>query len=77
VATRLARERAIQSWIESRPPASVQPGLFDRRSAHAQAVDLAARAETSDAIAQRIATLESMAEVDASSRPRLRLVLLP
>jgi len=74
---RIARERGIQSSIDSRPRAGVQPGLFDGRTGHAEAADQAARAEMSDAIAQRIALLESIAGVDTTSRPRLRLVLLP
>jgi hypothetical protein len=77
VDTRLARERAIRSSIDSRPRAGIQPGLFDGRTAHAEAAEQAARAEMSDAIAQRIALLESIAGVDTTSRPRLRLVLLP
>jgi superfamily II DNA or RNA helicase len=76
VDARLARERAIQSSIDSRPRAGIQPGLFDGRAAHAQAVDRAALTEISEAIAQRIALLESIASVE-TSRPRLRLVLLP
>jgi superfamily II DNA or RNA helicase len=77
VDTRLARERAIRSSIDSRPRAGIQPGLFDGRAAHAQAADRAALTDMSDAIAQRITVLESIAGVDAISRPRLRLVLLP
>jgi superfamily II DNA or RNA helicase len=77
VDTRLARERAIQRQIESRRRAGIQPGLFDRRAADADAADIAVQAETSDAIAQRIALLESMADIDTNSQPRLRLVLLP
>ena len=46
-------------------------------AAHAQAADQAALAEMSEAIAQRIALLESIAGIDTRSRPRLRLVLLP
>jgi hypothetical protein len=75
--TRLTRERAIWSSIDSRPRAGIQPGLFDGRAAHAQAADRAALTDMSDAIAQRITVLESIAGVDAISRPRLRLVLLP
>jgi superfamily II DNA/RNA helicase len=77
VAVRLARERAIQSSVDLRPRVNLQPGLFDRRAAHAQAADLTAQAEISEAIAQRIAHLESMAAVDAVARPQLRLILLP
>jgi hypothetical protein len=77
VDARLLRERAIQSSIDSRPRTGIQPGLFDGRAAHAQAADQAALAEISDAVAQRIAVLDSMARVDTTSRPRLRLVLLP
>jgi superfamily II DNA or RNA helicase len=75
--TRLARERAIQSLTDSRPRVGIQPGLFDRRAAHLQATDQASQAETADAIAQRIASLESMADVASSGRPRLMLGLLP
>ena len=77
VAVRLARERAIQSSVDLRPRVNHQPGLFDRRAAHAQAADRTAQAEISEAIAQRIAYLDSMADVDAAARPQLRLVLLP
>jgi hypothetical protein len=77
VDTRLARERAIQSSIDSRPRADIQPGLFDGRAAHAQAADRVALTDMSDAIAQRITLLESIASADTLSRPRLRLVLLP
>jgi hypothetical protein len=63
--------------VESRRHAVIQPGLFDRRAADSEAADLATRAETSDVIDQRIARLESMADIDINSRPRLRLVLLP
>ena len=76
VEARLARERAIQSSIDSRPAAGIQPGLFDGRAAHAQTADRAALAEMSQAMAQRIAFLESIASVETSP-PRLRLVLLP
>jgi superfamily II DNA or RNA helicase len=77
VAVRLARERAILSSVDLRPRVNHQPGLFDRRAAHAQAADLTAQAEISEAIAQRIAHLNSMADVDAAGRPQLRLILLP
>jgi hypothetical protein len=75
--TRLARERSIQSLIDSRPRVGIQPGLFDRRAAHLQTADQASQAETADAISQRIASLESMADVASSGRPRLVLGLLP
>jgi superfamily II DNA or RNA helicase len=75
--TRLARERAIQSLMDSRPRVGIHPGLFDRRAAHTQATDQASQAETADAISRRIASLESMADVASSGRPRLQLVLLP
>jgi len=77
VAVRLARERAILSSVDLRPRVNLQPGLFDRRTAHAQAADLTAHAEIADALAQRIAHLDSMADVDTAARPRLRLILLP
>jgi superfamily II DNA or RNA helicase len=77
VATRLDRERTIQSSLDSRSRSSIQPGLFDRRAAHAEAADLAAQAEASEAIAGRIARLESMASPGDASRPRLRLILVP
>jgi superfamily II DNA or RNA helicase len=77
VGARLARERAIQSSVDSRSRTGIQPGLFDGRAAHAQAADQAALAEMSEAIAQRIALLESIAGIDTRSRPRLRLVLFP
>jgi superfamily II DNA/RNA helicase len=75
VDARLARERAIQSSVDSCPGTGTQPGLFDGRATHTQAADQAARAEVSEAIAQRIALLESIAGAD--SILRLRLVLLP
>jgi superfamily II DNA or RNA helicase len=75
--TRLARERAIQSLLNSRPRIGMQPGLFDRRAALVQAADEVSQAEMSDAIAQRIASLESMVAVDASGRPQLHLILRP
>jgi hypothetical protein len=77
IAIRLDRERAIQSSLDSRSRSSIQPGLFDRRAAHAEAVDRAAHAEASEAIAGRIARLESMAALDDVGRPRLRLILVP
>jgi superfamily II DNA or RNA helicase len=77
VDARLARERAIQSSIDSQPQAGIQPGLFDGRAAHTQAADRAALAEMADVVAQRIALLESIACVGTTSRPRLRLILLP
>jgi superfamily II DNA or RNA helicase len=77
VDTRLARERAIQSSVDSHPRTAIQPGLFDGRAAHAQAAGQAALAEMSEAIAQRISLLESIAGIDTRSRPRLRLVFLP
>jgi len=77
VAARLARERAILSSVDLRPRVNLQPGLFDRRAAHAQAADLTAHAEIAELIAQRITHLDSMADVDTAARPRLRLILLP
>jgi superfamily II DNA or RNA helicase len=77
VATRLDRERAIQSSLDSRSRSSIQPGLFDRRAAHTEAADRAAHAEASEAIAGRISRLESMAAFGNASRPRLRLILVP
>jgi superfamily II DNA or RNA helicase len=77
VDARIARERAIRSSVDSRPRAGIQPGLFDGRAAHAQAADQAALEEMSDAVAQRIALLESVTCVETTSPPRLRLVLLP
>jgi len=77
VATRLDRERAIQSSLDSRSRSIIQPGLFDRRADHAEAADRAAQAEASEAIAGRIAHLESMAALGDVSRPRLRLILVP
>jgi hypothetical protein len=77
VDARLARERAIQSSIDSQPRASIQPGLFDGRADRTQAGDRAALEEMADAVAQRIALLESSACVGTTSRPRLRLILLP
>jgi hypothetical protein len=77
VDARIARERAIRASVDSRPRAGIQPGLFDGRAAHAQAADQAALEEMSDAVAQRIALLESVACVETTSPPRLRLVLLP
>ena len=77
VARRLDRERKIQTSIDSRPHSSVQPGLFDRRAADAYAADRAALAEASEAIAGRIAVLESIADLDIDTRPRLRLILVP
>jgi len=75
VDARLARERAIQSSVDSRPRTGTQPGLFDGRATQAQAADQAALAEVSEAIAQRIALLESIA--GAGTILRMRLVLLP
>jgi superfamily II DNA or RNA helicase len=75
--TRLARERSIHSSVDSRPHGEIQPGLFDRRAAHAHAAQLAAHAEMSDAIAQRIARLESIAGLEATGVPRVRLILVP
>jgi superfamily II DNA or RNA helicase len=75
--TRLARERAIQSLLDSRPRVGIQPGLFDRRATYLQAADQASQAEAADTISRRIASLESMADVASSGRPRLQLVLLP
>jgi hypothetical protein len=77
VATRLERERSIQSSIDSRPQSSIQPGLFDRRAAYAQAAEHAAQAEASEAIAGRISILESMGNLNVVNRPRLHLVLVP
>jgi len=77
VATRLERERSIQSSIDSRPQSSIQPGLFDRRAAYAQAAEHAAQAEASEAIAGRISLLESMGNLNVVSRPRLHLVMVP
>ena len=76
IETRLDRARAIAASIDSRPRAGVQPGLFDRRAAHAQAAVAAHQAEISEGNTERSAQLESRLAGN-TIRPRLRLVLFP
>jgi superfamily II DNA or RNA helicase len=74
---RIVRERAIDALVRSRCQDGVQPGLFDQRAAHAEVAARAAREETTDSIARRIAALESSIAVTAATPPRLCLVLAP
>ena len=73
---RVTRERAIAQMLLPGPRSGVQPGLFDRRTEHA---DLAASAAIDDAAAdqaERLAAGQRVAVVTART-PRLLLILLP
>jgi superfamily II DNA or RNA helicase len=76
VETRLTRERAIGSSIASSKRPGIQPGLFDRRVAHAFATIEALRTGISDAIAERAAQIESRRAVEPV-RIRLSLLMRP
>lgn len=75
-ATGSARAEAISRSLTDDGPASIQPGLFDRRAHFADAALKAAHDEALTSQVDRQAELRLSAELTAHM-PRLRLVLVP
>jgi hypothetical protein len=75
-ATRLARERAILDRVSRKPPASFQPGLFDRRGERAARLAALQAADSTQQVVERIAQVERAAEI-VPRAPTLLLAVLP
>jgi superfamily II DNA or RNA helicase len=73
--TRLTRERAIAQVLQGGPGSALQPGLFDRRTEHADLIERAANHDAAADQAGRLAACERAAVVTART-PRLVLILL-